>query len=46
MAKKVEISFSTESYEERIIVFIDLVGFKNFIASDPQIIGGCPLFLA
>lgn len=29
-----EIPFSTQKYEKRLIVFIDLVGFKNFVLSN------------
>ncbi|AOY59028.1 hypothetical protein [Desulfococcus multivorans] len=32
--QKIEIPFSTDKYEKRLIIFIDLLGFKNYILSD------------
>lgn len=31
---KIEIPFSTDRYEKRLIIFIDLLGFKNYILSN------------
>jgi len=33
-ANEVKIPFSTERYEKRLIVFIDLIGFKNYVLSN------------
>ena len=34
VSHKIEIPFSTQRYEQRLIIFIDLIGFKNFILSN------------
>ena len=35
--QKTKTSFSTDHYEKRLIIFIDIIGFKNFILSNYEV---------